>query len=413
MRIIVYGGHYEPDLGPSAPIFTMLCQNLAKLGHQVTMVTMVPHYPTGRVFEGYGGRLWWRSVEHGVEVIRIGLPSLDRTRLPYRMIQFIIYQLGVWWTTLGKQYDVVYAGGAGISAWFPFLMLVALPGKPAVYSVYDVYPDVGIKLGIFRHAWVIALVAALEKICLHNAALVRIISDSFRPALRNLGVPDEKMVMVYDWVDTDLVRPLPRDNHFAREYGLHDKFVVMYAGNIGLSQGLDSVLSAAEILSAYPDILLTLVGDGASRERLVAESQRRQLTNVRFIPFQPRERLPQVLASADVSLVLLQRGIGHGSLPSKTYSILASGRPVIASVDEDSEPWKLIQLAHAGICVPPEDPAALAAAILHLRDNPTLRVQLGQNGRIWAQNVHSPQAGARAIEQLLYQAIALKNQRRV
>ncbi|MEJ5224601.1 MAG: glycosyltransferase family 4 protein [Anaerolineales bacterium] len=408
MRIIVFGGHYHPDLGPSAPIFTMLCENLAKLGHQVTMVTMVPHYPTGRVFPEYRGRLVWKSVENGVEVIRVGLPSLDRTRLPFRMLQFVIYQLGVWLSTLGKPYDAVYAGGAGISAWFPFLMLVGLPKKPAIYSVYDVYPDVGIKLGIFRHRWVIALVAAVEKICLHNATLVRIISDSFRPALRNLGVPDEKMVMVYDWVDTDLVRPLSRDNDFAREYGLTGKFVIMYAGNIGLSQGLENVLAAAASLADHEDILFVFVGDGANRERLVAESERLQLRNVRFIPFQPRERLPQVLASADVSLVSLQHGIGHGSLPSKTYSILASGRPVIASVDEDSEPWKLIRLAEAGVCIQPEDPAALAQAILHLRADPALCEQLGRNGRAWAEKVHSPQAGAREIEKLLQKAIALK-----
>lgn len=408
MRIVIFGGHYEPDLGPSAPIYTMLCENLVRLGHQVTMVTMVPHYPSGQVPPAYRGRFLWKSTEKGVEVIRVGLPSLDRSKLAYRFLQFLVYQVGVIVSMLGKPYDVVYAGGAGITVWLAFTALVALPRKPAIYAVYDVYPHVGVKLGIFRHKPVIAAVAAVEKVCLRSATLVRIISESFRPNLRELGVADEKMSMVYDWVDTDLVRPLPRSNAFSQEFGLDGKCVVMYAGNIGLSQGLENVLDAAEMLAVHTDLLFVFVGDGANREKLAAEIARRQLRNVRLIPFQPRERLPDVLASADISLVPLRHGVGHGSLPSKTYSILASGRPVIASVDEDSETWNLITRAKAGICIHPESPRDLAQAVLQLRDAPAVRETLGRNGRMWAENVHSPQAGARAIEQLLETVITIK-----
>ncbi len=408
MRIVIFGGHYEPDLGPSAPIYTMLCENLVRLGHQVTMVTMVPHYPSGQVPPAYRGRFLWKSTEKGVEVIRVGLPSLDRSKLAYRFLQFLVYQVGVIVSMLGKPYDVVYAGGAGITVWLAFTALVALPRKPAIYAVYDVYPHVGVKLGIFRHKPVIAAVAAVEKVCLRSATLVRIISESFRPNLRELGVADEKMSMVYDWVDTDLVRPLPRSNAFSQEFGLDGKCVVMYAGNIGLSQGLENVLDAAEMLAVHTDLLFVFVGDGANREKLAAEIARRQLRNVRLIPFQPRERLPDVLASADISLVPLRHGVGHGSLPSKTYSILASGRPVIASVDEDSETWNLITRAKAGICIHPESPRDLAQAVLLLRDAPAVRETLGRNGRMWAENVHSPQAGARAIEQLLETVITIK-----
>lgn len=235
--------------------------------------------------------------------------------------------------------------------------MVTLRNKPAVYGVYDVYPSVGIKLGIFRHKAVIALLTALEKSCLDNAALVRIISDSFRPELQAMGVPDEKMVRGYDWVDTALVHPLPRHNDFSRQYGLDQHFVVMYAGNLGLSQGLEHVLAAADLLKEQKEILFVFVGDGASRQMLVEETERRGLQNVMFLPFQPRNRLPEVLASADISLVSLQRGLGSGSLPSKMYSIFASGRPMILCVDEKSDPWKLLEQAQAGLCVPPENPA--------------------------------------------------------
>jgi colanic acid biosynthesis glycosyl transferase WcaI len=194
MRVMIFGVGYEPDLGPSAPLFTMLCENLVRLGHQVTVIASVPNYPSGRVspeFRGKGKWLW-KSVENGVNVIRVAQPSVDRSKLPLRLLQFICYQLGATWAGLGKQYDVVMAASSSLTAWLPFAWMVVLCRKPAIYSVHDVYPNVGVTLGIFRHKWVVGLVSSMERFCLKNATIVRIISDSFRPELRALGVPDKK-----------------------------------------------------------------------------------------------------------------------------------------------------------------------------------------------------------------------------
>jgi colanic acid biosynthesis glycosyl transferase WcaI len=125
-----------------------------------------------------------------------------------------------------------------------------------------------------------------------------------------------------------------------------------------------------------------------------------------FLPFQPRNRLPEVLASADISLVVLKKGIGTGSLPSKTFSILASARPVIASVDEGSETWNLIQRSNAGLCVAPENPSALVDAIQALLADRELREQMGRNGRKWAKEKHSPDSAAAQFEMLLNQIIS-------
>jgi colanic acid biosynthesis glycosyl transferase WcaI len=408
MRILVFGANYQPDLGPSAPLFTMLCENLVRLGHHVTMITMVPHYPSGRVSKEFRGKLVWRSFENGVNVVRVNLPSLDRSRLLPRLLQFIVYQIGATFIGLGKKYDVAFVASSSLSVWLPFAALVVLRRKPAIYSVYDVYPDVGIKLGIFRHKSVISLVSAMEKFCLKNSTFVRIISNSFKPALRALGVPDEKLVLVYDWVDIDLIKPLYGSNGFTNEFNLNGKFVVMYAGNIGLSQGLECVLEAAELLLDHRDILFVLVGDGADRERLFRKAKSRGMQNVQFIPFQPRERLVEVLASADISLVTLKQGIGLDALPSKTLSILASGRPVLVSADEQSEVCHLIQKADAGVCIPPEAPALLVEQILKLKENKQMCQRFGRNGRSWAENNHAPLVGAKRIEQLLIAAISDK-----
>jgi colanic acid biosynthesis glycosyl transferase WcaI len=410
MRLLLIVPHYAPDLGPSAPLFTMLAGELARRGHAVTVIAAVPHYPSGTVQPAYRGARIRRSTEEGVEVIRVPLPSITRSDLAQRLLQYGCYQAGAAWAGRNLRYDVVLAANPALWVGLPFACLAVARHTPAVFTVHDVYPDVGVTLGVFRHKPVIAAVARLERFCLSRAAAVRILSESFRPGLRALGVPDAKMTLIYDWVDTDLIRPLPRDSAFALETGLTGKFVVLYAGNVGLSQGLEHVLAAAGLLADQPDLQFVIVGDGAGRARLGLQAQQMGLTNILFLPFQPRPRLPEVLATADVSLVTLQGGIGKGSLPSKTFSIFASGRPLLASVDEGSEAWEMVVRAGAGVCVPPEDPARLAGAILALKQDPDLRQRLGRNGRQWAEGHHSPQAAAERFERLLLDAVASAQQ---
>jgi colanic acid biosynthesis glycosyl transferase WcaI len=405
VRILLITPYYAPDLGPSAPLFTMLSEGLVKHGHEVMVVTTVPHYPSGKVNSAYRGKLIRRSVENGVKVSRVWLPSVKRSNFALRLLQFFCYQIGALWAGFNQKYDIVIAANPALWVWLPFVYYVSLRHKPALFSVHDVYPDVGVTLGVFRNKFAIAIIASLERYCLKRSCIIRILSESFRPGLRNLGIPDSKMALVYDWVDTDLIQPLPRDNHFALEHDLKDRFVILYAGNIGLSQGLENVLEAAEQLVGQPEIHFLFVGDGPGYERLVTQAHALQLTNVQFVPFQSRSRLPEVLGSTDVSLVVLRKGIGTGSLPSKTFSILASGRPIIASVDENSETWNLIQKAQAGVCIEPENPVELVKAILTLKNDPNLCERLGQNGRIWAERRHSPQSATLQFEELLNKAI--------
>jgi colanic acid biosynthesis glycosyl transferase WcaI len=407
MRILMIAPYYAPDLGPSAPLFTMLAEGLVKQGHDVIVLATVPHYPSGRVSSSYRGKWIHRSVENGVKISRVWLPSVKRSNFAFRLLQFFCYQIGAVWAEFNQKYDVVIAANPALWIWLPFVYYVSFSHKPALFSVHDVYPDVGVTLGIFRNKFIIALVAWLERYCLERSRFVRILSESFRPGLRNLGVPDSKMVLVYDWVDTDLIHPLPRDNNFAQEYDLKDRFVILYAGNIGLSQGLENVLAAAEQLTGQPDIHFLFVGDGPGRDQLISQAHSHKLTNVQFVPFQSRSRLPEVLGSADVSLVILRKGIGMGSLPSKTFSIMASGRPIIVSVDEQSETCDLIQKAQAGLCIEPENPTELVKAILMLKNDQNLRERLGQKGRSWAERMHSPQSATIQFDELMNKTITL------
>ncbi len=405
MRILIVTPYFPPDLGPSAPLFCMLSRQFRQRGHDVTVLAAVPHYPTGTVSPEFRGHWIQHSLEDDVNVVRVRVPSGNRSRLGCRVSQFVAYQLGAVWAGLHEPYDVLLVCNPALWTWLPVAVLSVLRRKPAVFSVHDVYPDVGVSLGVFRNKSIIWAVARMERFCLHHSEYVRYLSESFRPRLRALGVPTSKMTLIYDWADTDLIRPLPRHNTFSQEQGLNGLFTVMYAGNLGLSQGLETVLTAARLLADRPEISFLFVGDGSGKEHLVKKGRELALTNVRFVPFQPRQRLPEVLASADVSLVVLRRGIGSGSLPSKTFSILASGRPVLACVEQHTDTWTLLKRSGAGLCLPPEDPEALAEAILQLRDDPLRRQQLGVNGRAWVQAHHSPKIAAEQFERLLMAAM--------
>lgn len=402
MRILIITPFYAPDIGPSAPLFTLLSTALAQKGHQVTVIAAVPHYSTGQVPPEYRKKWVYRSTENGVNVIRVAVPSLKRAHFSNRMIQFLCFQIGAFFTSLFLKFDAAIITNPAIETWLPMMLHAVIRRKPVILSVFDVYPDVGIKLGVFRNRWVIAIIAALEKSCLAPAASVHIISDNFKTSLSALNVPEEKMARIDLWVDTDLITPGARLNAFSEEFGLSSKFVVLYAGNLGMSQGLEYVIEAARECSWQQDILFVLVGDGSEKEDLQKRVNQAGLSNVRFIPFQPRERLAEVLATADVALICLRRGIGSESLPSKTFSILASGRPILACVEETSELSALLQRASAGLVVPPEDAQAITRAVLRLKGSPELCRQMGRNGREYVVEQHGVQRARQDFENILY-----------
>jgi colanic acid biosynthesis glycosyl transferase WcaI len=407
MRILIVTPYFTPDLGPSAPMFDLLSRALIKLGHNVTVIAMVPHFPSGVVKAGFRNIRIKTSIHEGVKIIRIPVPSLNRENLSKRMLQFAFYQLGASISGILQSFDVAIISNPFFCALLPLLSVAKLRRKPTIYSVFDVYPYVGIKLGVFKNKYIISTASILERFCLTNSSIVQLLSGSFTSIIESMEVPESKISLVYPWVDTDLIQPESPDNKFVQQNNLAGNFIVLYAGNLGLSQGLENIVSAASLLTAHQDIKFVFVGDGIGKETLQYQANQLHLNNIRFLPFQPRERLSEVLASADISIVILKKGIGSASLPSKIFSIMASGRPILISVEEDSEAWELIRNAGAGIWSPPEDPGALAKTILTLKKEDSQRKQLGKNGRAWVERHHSPEVAAEQFEKLLVRAINL------
>jgi colanic acid biosynthesis glycosyl transferase WcaI len=275
---------------------------------------------------------------------------------------------------------------------------------PFVFNIQDVFPDVAVELGAITNPAVIRAASWLERWTYRRADAVTVLSDDLRDNLvakieGTVADPLDRVRVIPNFVDTAAIRPAdPEAGSYRREHGLAGRQVVMYAGNVGFSQSLDLLLAAARALADRPDVTFVVNGGGSARPDL--ERGAAGLPNVRFVDFQPKERLPEVLAAADVHVVPLRRGLARSSVPSKTYSILAAGRPVVASVDEGTEVARVVERAGAGLAVPPDDPAAFTAAVTKLLDGPDQARAMGAAGRAFVERWVSPAAVAERYEAL-------------
>lgn len=400
MKLVVVAPHFAPDVAPTGDVITRVVEELGRRGHSLEVVTALPWYREHRIEPGYAGRLFRYEDTPWGRITRIHpFPGSDKRNLVRRAAGYAGFSAVA--TGLGGRGGPV-DGVLAVSP-PPTLALtgwaIAKKRKASfVFNVQDIYPDVAVDLGILKDRRVLAASYRLERWSYEVADAVTVLSEDLQDNVARKTSHPEKVRVIPNFVDTDWIRPSERANAYRREFGLEGKTVVMYAGNVGLSQGLDLVIDAASALSYEDDLVFVINGGGADRERLIAKA--RGLDNVRFVDIQPADRLPEVLAAGDIHLVMLKRGLARSSVPSKTYSILAAGRPLLASVDEGSEVANVVTRAGAGIGVPPEDPEAFTKALRRLLDAPEDIERMGRAGRAFVEDWASPAAVAQSYESL-------------
>ncbi len=402
MNLLVVCPHFAPDTAPTGEVMTAITRALADRGHRLHVVTSTPWYRLHDVEPEWRGRRWsTESTEWGA-VTRLHPFPTDKTNIPARALAFAGFTglASVAAVTSRSRPDVVLAMSPplplGLTGW----LAAAVRGRPFVFNIQDVFPDAAIEVGAITSPRVIAAASQLERWLYRRADAVTVLSEELRSNVAaKLGDrrPDRVRV-IPNFVDTERIRPQDRRTGYRREHGLGDRCVVMYAGNVGMSQSLDLVVHAAERLRDRDDVVFVVNGGGSALDDL--ERRAAGLPNVRFVGLQPRERLPEVLASADVHVVPLRRGLARASVPSKLYSILAAGRPVLASVDAGSEVARTVESAGAGVAVPPEDPDAFTEALVALVDDPARRESAGAAGRAFVEQWISPAGVAEAYEAL-------------
>jgi colanic acid biosynthesis glycosyl transferase WcaI len=364
------------------------------------VVTTLPWYLHHRVEPEFEGRLYRYEDTPWGRITRINPFAVsDKSKLVQRAGAFAAFSaVAAAFAARGGRADGVLAVSPpltlGMSGW----IAARRRDCPLVFNVQDIYPDVVVELGAMRPGPLLSATSRLELFCYNRADAVTVLSEDLKANVANKTGQPDKVRVIPNFVDIEAIRPLPKENSYRREFGLEGKFVVMYAGNVGFSQALTPLLEAAAALTDEPDVAFMINGGGVARPAL--ERAARGLPNVRFADMQPAERLPEVLAAADVHLVPLKRGLAHASVPSKTYSILAAGRPLLASVDANSEVARLVQREECGVAVPPEDAESLTKAVRHLIESPEALRSMGQAARRFVEDWVSPSAVAQAYEDL-------------
>jgi glycosyltransferase involved in cell wall biosynthesis len=379
MRVIILSQYYWPEPIPKPH---QLATGLRERGHEVVVVTTVPNYPTGKVYEGYRLRPWQREEPDGIQVIRVGAFPDHSQSAVRRTLNYLSFgaSAGMLGPLLSGPADAMYVWHPpltiGLSAW----MFSLAHNVPFLYGVHDIWPEMVQATGMLTNRGILAMLSRLESFVYRRAAAIGVISPGFRRNLMDKGVPAEKIHWLPDWADEAVYRPVPPDPALAERLGMAGRFNIVFGGNLGILQSLDVVIEAAGRLRDLPEVQFVLVGDGTERKRLQEMAASLGVRNVQFIPPQPPTQMPWIFALAQGLLVHLKRDpLFELSIPAKTMAYLACGRPILMAVAGDAT--ELIQRAHAGVTCPNGDPEAMAEAVRQLyRMTPDCRQAMGENG---------------------------------
>jgi colanic acid biosynthesis glycosyl transferase WcaI len=402
LRILFLTENFPPETNAAATRVYERALYWVKWGHEVTILTCAPNFPEGRIYSGYQNH--WRQVEEmdGLRVVRVKTYMAANQGTLRRTLDFLSFMISAFVAGLfERRPDVIAATSpqffAAVGGW----ALGAVRRVPFVFELGDLWPASIVAVGAMRPSLGLRMVEKLELFLYRRAAAVVALTHAFKQNLVTRGINAEKISVVINGVDTWRYGPRERDPVLAEEAGVTGKFVVGYVGTHGMAHALGNVLDAAERLRDEPAIVFLLAGGGAEREALVNEAERRGLTNVIFLPRQPKDRMPLVWSLCDAALVHLKDSdVFRDVIPSKMFEAMAMGLPVLMA-SPPGEASAILEADQAGLHVPAEDPDALAGAVRRLKDNPVLLKDLATNS-LRAAPGHSREVQARDMMVVLH-----------
>jgi glycosyltransferase involved in cell wall biosynthesis len=384
MKVLLLSQWYPPE---PMKLLSDMTEGLVAMGHEVTVLTGFPNWPSGKIYPGYRQRLVQRETVNGVHIIRIPLYA-DHSGNPLkRAANFISFALSA--TILGPflvpKVDVMHVIHPPITVGFPAWVISRLRSFPFTMEIQDMWPENLRSTGMLRNEYALRAVGAFARWVYSKAAFVRVISPGFRLNLLDKGVPDEKIRVISNWVDTEYYRPAAKSPEILDGFGMQGRFNILYAGTIGLAQGLEVVLgAAAQLQVSLPDAQFVLAGDGAEYDRLRTEAATRKLTNVRFLGRLPGDLMPNLYGCADVLMLHLRADpLFAITIPHKVFTYLSAGKPIL--IGGEGNAASLVTDARAGIAVQPDNPEALASAVVRFHTmSEAERETMGRNGRLVA-----------------------------
>ena len=400
MNITIICPHFAPDTAPTGDVMTQLVHEFHRLGHRMHVVTTLPWYRNHSVEVEWRGKWIRRERTKWGRITRIHpLASASRINLLSRAVAFGAFGLtAAMASVFTRRTDLILVMSPPLTLAPAGWIASKRHRAPLILNVQDVYPDAAVVTGTLTDDRLVKLLRSVELFSYERSDAVVVLSDDLRKTLVPRISDEEKLRVIPNFVDTEFLYPADRNNSYRRELGLTDEIIVMYAGNVGFSQPLELVVEAARQLRDRDDVMFVINGNGSRREHFEVETK--DLPNVTFMDYQPRERLNEVLAAADIHLVPLQSEMGSISVPSKIYSVLAAGRPVLASVDPGTEIDLVVTRSGAGRSVPAGDTQAFVGALSALIGDPNGRAAAGFQARRFAEEWLSARAVADSYDQL-------------
>jgi glycosyltransferase involved in cell wall biosynthesis len=360
-----------------------LAEALASDGHDVTVITGFPNHPSGVIFDGFKKKWIMRDRINNVNIVRVWLSTSSKRTKFRRILNFISFTFTSAFELFRQSKpELIFAVLQPLSVGVTLPFLASMKRCKLIFNVQDLHPSVAIQLGLIKNDLIIKILKRVEVFAYQKASALAVISHSFKSHCTDNGANKDNVIVIPNWIDLVEIQPKDRNNNFRKKLGLNEEhFVVLYCGTIGWVSGADILIQAADLLRNEINIRFVFVGEGPLIPFLKHEVSIRCLDNVIFSPFQQREILSNVQSISDVSFISLKSGKGRNSVPSKILGYMAAARPIIASVDFDSDTAKTIVKSNSGFIIEPENSVKLAELIRRIQSNNELLKHLGENGR--------------------------------
>ena len=380
MKLLIPFSYYFPEQCAGLYIVDDVMKQAAKNG--ISSMMFVPT-PTRNVPSSASWVKDEISEDGMIHIHRFSMYGEGKNPL-LRALRYCFCEVAYLHAMLWKKYDVAFIDSTPPIQGLKLPIVRVFRRKPVVLNLQDIFPDSLAGTGLAKRGGILWKIGrVVENITYRNADRIIVISDDFKKNIMAKGVPEEKIVVVYNWVDENAVVPVSKeDNVLYDELGINrDKFTVVYAGNFGHAQNIDVTIAAAERLKDVEDIQFLMFGTGGLVEDYKKIAQEKGLNNMFFFPLQPAEKVSQVYSLGDLGIVACKKGLGKGAFPSKTWSIMSAGTPVIANYDEDTDLERLVKDNGLGVFSAADDSEQMAECIMEMYNNRELCAEYGNNAR--------------------------------
>jgi glycosyltransferase involved in cell wall biosynthesis len=400
VNILYITQYFPPETGAGASRANEMATHLSKRGHRVVVLTSFPSYLTGVIPSQYRRKLYYRDKLNDIDIIRVWTyPSLHHSVLS-RILNYLSFCFSaiIAGLFIGKK-DIVYASSPPLLVGLAGSLISFCKSSKFIFEIRDIWPDAAIIIGELKNKLIIKVAKTLEKICYARANVLVPVSKGIYVYLNDRSIPSSKLNLIENGVNPEVYYPQYHYN-IRKHLNLNDKFLVLYAGLHGLIAGMDTLIETARVLQKQEDIFFLFIGDGIEKTRMISKANEYSLSNIKFLNSFQENDLSQYIASTDVGVATVKKEeFLSYAVPAKMFTYMACGRPVILGAWGDPE--EILKKADAGICVEPEDPDALANAILELYKNRELCEKYGKNGRSFVVEHYTRRMQADKLEKVL------------